>query len=48
MQKLVSIVFDKRQASTLGLYQSIMATSYRNPFAMGMYVILIAQLGLDK
>src|ERR671914_513541 len=38
-QKLASRVFDSRQANTYRLYQSMMATRYKNPRAIGMYFL---------
>ena len=35
-QKSASNVFDSRQARTLRVYQSMMATKYRNPRRIGM------------
>lgn len=42
-QKSASSVFEIRDANTLRVYQSMIATKYKNPRRMGMYAMSDAQ-----
>ena len=42
MQNVVSILLDNRQLNIFRLYQSIIATKYKEPLAIGIYVISVA------
>jgi hypothetical protein len=45
-QKSASMLFDNRQLKTLRLYQSIIATKYKKPRCIGIYVISTHQTWL--
>ena len=47
MQNVVSILLDNRQLNIFRLYQSIIATKYKEPLAIGIYAISVAHTKLD-